>query len=121
MASEQSSFVRISDNYYAILNTYENNVYIHLHNKHNNKKRFYMKYDDLMSLVHKEKAFERALDKLYAEEDEDSGSSDDDMAYKTLTASDDTPIKKAKHSSDAPSANKSKQHHQKHPSTTSRD
>ena len=121
MASEQSSFVRISDNYYAILNTYENNVYVHLHNKHNKKKRFSMKYDDLMSLVHKEKAFERALDKLYAEEDDNSGSSDDDMAYKTLTASDDTCVKKAKHSTDAPSAKKSKQHHQKHPSTSSRD
>ena len=120
MASEQTSFFRISDNYYAILNTYENNVYVHLHNKHNKKKHFSMAYDDLMSLVHKEKAFERALDKLYAEEDEDSGSSDD-MAYKTVTASHDTCVKKAKHSADAPSAKKSKQHHQKHPSTSSRD
>ena len=36
-----------------------------------------MKHDDLMSLVHKEKTFKQALDKLNAEEDEGSGSSDD--------------------------------------------
>ena len=90
-----STFVPISDTFYATINKYEGVVYVHLHHKHNKRKRLSLKYDDLKKMLNRASAFDKALDKLSCaeeEEDEDIGSSDDDLAYKMLTS--DEPVGK---------------------------
>ena len=84
-----SQYVHINDRYYAILNKYEGDVYVHLHNKYKKRKRFTLKFEDLRVLLRKGDVFEKALDKLYADEreaeEELEDGDDDDMAYRRLS------------------------------------
>lgn len=84
-----SQYVHLNDRYYAILNMYEGEVYVHLHNKYKKRKRFTLKFEDLRVLLRRGDVFEKALEKLYtdereAEEELEEGD-DDDMAYRQLT------------------------------------
>ena len=102
-----STFVRVTEHLFAILNTYEGSVYVHVHNKFNKKKRFSLKYDDLKILFSKEPAFERALDRLTAATEEESAESDDDVdddrAFKSVAHYRDEPAKKtSKHTLQRP-------------------
>ena len=85
--SSESRFVSIDENFYAILNVFQDKVYVHIHNRQNRKKRLTMKYEVMKNIFEKQTSFERASEQLMEkeeEEEEDCGSSYDDYAYKRL-------------------------------------
>lgn len=84
-----SKYVHVNDRYYAILNMYEGEAYVHLHNKYKKRMRFTLKFEDMRVLLRKGDDFEKALDKLYTDEreakEELEDGDDDDMAYRQIS------------------------------------
>lgn len=84
-----SQYVHLNEHYYAILSMYNEEVYVHLHNKYKKRKRFSLKFDDMRTILCKGDVFEKALDKLYTEDregkEELEDGDDDDMAYHQIS------------------------------------
>ena len=93
-----SQNVHINDRYYAILNIYEGEVYVHLHNKYKKRKRFTLKFEDMRVILRKGEIFEKALQRLYSDErdakEELEDGDDDDLAYRQLSDPPTAPPKK---------------------------
>lgn len=101
-----STFISINSRFYCVMNVYNQDIYVHITNRYDKKKKLSMKYSDLMDFLGARDSFEKGLERLKRDGDSDDSKSDDsdcdgvkteeEVAYKLAKDSRSPPAKKKK-------------------------